>query len=35
VLNLVPEQQEVAAVEENVEIADEAPNATEVEAVAS
>jgi hypothetical protein len=35
VLDLVPEQREVAAVEENVEIADEAPKATEVEAVAS
>jgi RNA polymerase primary sigma factor len=35
VLDLVPEQREVAAVEENVEIADEAPKATEIEAVAS
>ena len=35
VLDLVPEQQEVAAVEENVEIAVEAPKAAEVEAVAS
>ena len=35
VLDLVPEQQEVAAVEEKVEIAVEAPKAAEVEAVAS
>lgn len=34
-LKLVPEQQEVAAVEENAEIAVEAPKAAEVEAVAS
>jgi hypothetical protein len=35
VLDLVPEQKEVAPVEEKVEIAMEAPKAAEVEAVAS